>query len=156
MYLARRLAVILLLCAAPAFAQRVAVWTASVTDFNGQYVFLEFYKDGARTFADRYPLPANGMPGVRVIVRDEIKRLSAKDAIPALVRGPVTPALEDTPPPPPPDPTPEELALRAFQAKVVRLENLRRVLPASDADLRALEAEVATDIKAHPEWEEAL
>jgi hypothetical protein len=148
---------VLLLCSASAWAQRTPpAWTASVTDFNADFVFIEYQKNGVRHFAERYPIPANGMAGVRVIVRDEIKRLDAKDAASPIVRGPVTPAPDAEPPPPPPEPTQDELDRATFAAKVDRLERLRRVLPASDTDLRALEAEVAADIKLHPEWESEL
>lgn len=156
----KRLLVVLLLCSASAWgAQRAVVWTATVTavDEQNNAVYIEFFKDGLSHVPPvAYPIPANGMTGVRVIVRDEIKRLDAKDQRPAIVKGPVLPAADDPAPPPPPAPTQDELDRAAFGEKVQRLERLRRVLPASDTDLRALEAEVAADIKLHPEWEKEL
>jgi len=150
----KRLLVVLLLCSVSAWAQRISpVWTAAVTDFNDQFVFLEFYRNGARHFAERYTIPANGMAGVRVIVRDEIKRLDAKDAVAVLVRGPVTPAPDVTPPPPLTD---AELARMAFLAKVERLQRLKAVLGPANPDVVALEAEIALELKAHPEYEDSL
>lgn len=161
----KRLLLILALAAitAPAWAQRAAVWTASVTSVDTLHgrVYIQYFKDGTPYQRPvSYSAPPNGQAGVRVIVRNEIKRLEIRDAqeqasTPIAV-GPVTPAPDDTPPPPPPGPTAEELAQREFVAKVERLKRLRLVLPTNDVDLRALEAAVQTDIKAHPEWEAAI
>jgi len=150
----RAIALILLLSVAA--AAQTPVWTASVMDFNDQFVFLEFQRDGVRVFAERYPIPATGMGGVRVIVRDEIKRLQAKQAAGTIVPGSVTPALDDQPPPPPPIPTPEQVALAAFLRKIELYRVLRDFLPANNQRLTALRDSIIADWQAHPEWEDAL
>ena len=131
-------------------------WTANVTDSDQDWVYLEFLEDGVRKFADKYPLPPDGSDGVARIARDVIARLSTQAAATPIAIGPVTPARDPEPPPPPPDPTPEQIAEQEFLAKVERLQRLRTVLGPANPDVAALEAEIALELKAHPEYEDSL
>jgi len=152
--------ILLLLLALPAWAQRAPVYDCWVietgdadTGDGSGYVTLMVARDSLEVYKNRYPTPANGLDGVKSLCRAEIARLQSRDTRP-IAKGKVDLTVPVVEPPPPP--TPEEVARQVFLAKVERLQRLKAVLGPANPDVAALEAEVALELKAHPEYEDSL
>jgi len=108
-------------------------------------------RDGNFAYKNRYPTPA-GLDALKTLCRAELAKLGAKDDKPITIgKVDLTEAVPVVTPP-----TQDELDRAAFVARVELARKLAVIVSADDKDLADRRGQIASDLKAHPEWKKSL